>query len=288
MPAFGSGNEWRDAVRDCRVPIIARVNGLCLAGGMGIFGLCDIAVAAEGAKFGMPEVKIGLFPMQILTMLRDLIPPRLMNEMCMTAKPIDARTAMMAGLLNRVVPADQLVAQADALVDDLVAASPMAIRRGKYALRTVEGMTFDAFARILAEGLGGQLGEKCIVENHGGASGAIGLARVANELWAESCRHAAPSLAGDKCVLPLARGFRSQLRPHSQLKTAFIAASTFAIHDGRLALDRRFPTWGAVSPLQTPWPGALTCCNAPSPMVTALTAACIAVIAKSQAPTSIT
>lgn len=131
------------AVRDCRLPIVARINGMCLAGGMGLFGLCDIAVATEESKFGMPEVKIGLFPMQILTMLRDLIPPRLMNEMCMTGKPIDSRTAMLAGLLNRVVPADQLDLTVDAIVADLVAASPMAIRRGKYAMRAVEGMNFE-------------------------------------------------------------------------------------------------------------------------------------------------
>lgn len=135
--------ELARAVRDCRLPIIGRINGLCLAGGMGLFGLCDLVVATESSKFGMPEVKIGLFPMQILTMLRDLIPPRLMNEMCLTGRPIDASTAMAAGLLNRVVQADQLDAAVQALVDDLVAASPMAIRRGKYAMRAVEGMSFE-------------------------------------------------------------------------------------------------------------------------------------------------
>lgn len=135
--------ELARAVRDCRLPIVGRINGMCLAGGMGLFGLCDIAVATQESKFGMPEVKIGLFPMQILTMLRDLIPPRLMNEMCLTGKPIDAPTAMAAGLLNRVVPADQLDATVDTIVADLVAASPMAIRRGKYAMRAVEGMSFE-------------------------------------------------------------------------------------------------------------------------------------------------
>ena len=96
------------AVHDCGVPIVGRINGLCLAGGMGIFGLCDIAIASEDAKFGMPEVRIGLYPMQILTMLRDLIPPRFINEMCMTGKPIDASTAASIGLLNRVVPSAEL------------------------------------------------------------------------------------------------------------------------------------------------------------------------------------
>lgn len=130
------------AVHACRVPIVARVNGLCLAGGMGLFGMCDIAIATEDAKFGVPEVKIGLFPMQILTVLRDLIPPRFMNEMCMTGKPIDARTAFAIGLLNRVVPAAELDAAVDTMVADLLAASPIAVRRGKYAMRAVESMGF--------------------------------------------------------------------------------------------------------------------------------------------------
>ena len=130
------------AVHACRVPIVARVNGLCLAGGMGLFGMCDLAVATEDAKFGVPEVRIGLYPMQILTVLRDLIPPRLLNEMSMTGKPIDARTAFSLGLLNRFVPAAELDAALDALLADLIAASPMAVRRGKYAMRAVESMSF--------------------------------------------------------------------------------------------------------------------------------------------------
>lgn len=130
------------AVHACRVPVVARVNGLCLAGGMGLFGMCDVAVATEDARFGVPEAKIGLYPMQILTVLRDLIPPRFLNEMCMTGKPIDARTAFSLGLLNRVVPAAELDAAVDALVADLVAVSPIAVRRGKYAMRAVESMSF--------------------------------------------------------------------------------------------------------------------------------------------------
>lgn len=130
------------AVHACGVPIVGRINGICLAGGMGLFGMCDMAVATEDARFGVPEVKIGLFPMQILTVLRDLIPPRFLNEMCMTGKPIDARTAFSIGLLNRVVPASELDRAVDELITDLVAASPIAVRRGKYALRAIESMSF--------------------------------------------------------------------------------------------------------------------------------------------------
>lgn len=130
------------AVHDCHIPIIGRINGVCMAGGMGLFGLCDMAIATTDARFGMPEVKVGIFPMQILTVLRDLIPPRFLNEMCMTGRPIDASTAASLGLLNKVVDAAELDAAVDALVAEIVAVSPMAVRRGKYALRAVESMSF--------------------------------------------------------------------------------------------------------------------------------------------------
>ena len=58
------------------LPLIARVNGHCLAGGMGFMGMCDLAVAAEHASFGLPEVKIGLFPAQVLAVLQHLCAPR--------------------------------------------------------------------------------------------------------------------------------------------------------------------------------------------------------------------
>lgn len=142
------------AVHSCHLPLVGRINGVCMAGGMGLFGLCDLAVAAEHARFGLPEVRIGLFPMQILTMLRDLIPPRQLNEMCMTGRPIDAPTALSLGLLNRMVPAAQLDAAVGALLDDLLAASPIALRRGKYAMRAVEGMSFHQMMAFTESNIG--------------------------------------------------------------------------------------------------------------------------------------
>ncbi|MEJ8814644.1 enoyl-CoA hydratase-related protein [Variovorax ureilyticus] len=134
--------ELSRAVHNCRIPIVGRINGLCMAGGMGLFGLCDMAVAVDTAKFGLPEVKIGIFPMQILTTLRDLIPPRMLNEMCMTGRPIDAATAFRLGLLNRVVPFAELDHAVEGLIAELLAVSPIALRRGKYAMRAVESMDF--------------------------------------------------------------------------------------------------------------------------------------------------
>jgi enoyl-CoA hydratase/carnithine racemase len=129
--------------QDCPLPIIVAVNGHCIAGGMGFLALADIAVSVESAKFGLPEVKIGLFPMQVMSLLGRLVPPRLVREWSLTGELFDAATAKEAGLLNHVVPAGGLEAKVDALVASLAARSPSAIRRGKYALRVLDGMSFE-------------------------------------------------------------------------------------------------------------------------------------------------
>ena len=123
------------------IPIIARVNGACMAGGMGLLGLCDMAVASESATFGLPEVKIGLFPMMILTTLKRILPPRHLNELCITGEPMDAAKALAIGLVNHIVPQAELDEKVAWLLDRVVTKSPTAIRRGKYALRAVEDMT---------------------------------------------------------------------------------------------------------------------------------------------------
>jgi enoyl-CoA hydratase/carnithine racemase len=137
--------------QECPLPIIVAVNGHCIAGGMGFLALADIAVAVESAKFGLPEVKIGLFPMQVMSLLGRLVPPRLVREWALTGELFDAATAKEAGLLNHIVAAGELEAKVDALVEILAARSPSAIRRGKYALRVLEGMSFEQ-AIAFAEG----------------------------------------------------------------------------------------------------------------------------------------
>lgn len=130
------------AVRELGVPLVARVNGACVAGGMGILGLCDLAIAAEHARFGLPEAKVGVFPMQVLVYLRHLVGARHLNELCLTGELIEAARAREIGLVNEVVPADTLDARVDALVGKLAAASPVALRRGKYAIAAMQAMSF--------------------------------------------------------------------------------------------------------------------------------------------------
>src|ERR1700741_1282967 len=108
-------------------PAIARVGGVCMAGGMGLLCMTDMAVSADHAIFGLPEVKVGVFPMQVLSLLQSIAPPRQVREWALTGKPFDAKPAHEAGLVNHVVPAAELDTNLDWLVARLVDKSPTAI-----------------------------------------------------------------------------------------------------------------------------------------------------------------
>jgi enoyl-CoA hydratase/carnithine racemase len=129
-------------VRALGVPMIGRVNGACVAGGMGLLGLCDLAVSADHARFGLPETKVGVFPMQVLVYLRGQIHQRHINELCLTADLVDAARAREMGLVNAVVPMEALDAEVDRLVARIAAGSPMALRRGKLAIAAMQMMAF--------------------------------------------------------------------------------------------------------------------------------------------------
>jgi enoyl-CoA hydratase/carnithine racemase len=129
-------------IRLVGVPIIARINGDCVAGGMGLMSLCDLAIAADHARFGLPEAKVGVFPMQVLVYLRRMIGARHVNEMCLTGELIGAARAAEIGIVNYAVPFEELDSRVDALVARLGEMSPVALRRGKYAIAAMENMGF--------------------------------------------------------------------------------------------------------------------------------------------------
>ncbi|MGF7159289.1 enoyl-CoA hydratase/carnithine racemase [Rhodoligotrophos appendicifer] len=135
--------ELLRTAKSCTLPLIARVNGHCLAGGMGILAMCDMAVATSKALFGLPEVKIGLFPMQVAALLHSIVPRRKFDEMCITGEPISAEEAREIGLVNYVTEPHGLDEKLEWLVGRTLDKSPTAIRRGKYALRAISDMTFE-------------------------------------------------------------------------------------------------------------------------------------------------
>jgi enoyl-CoA hydratase/carnithine racemase len=127
--------------RASNLPLVARVNGACMAGGMGLLAMCDLAVAASHAVFGLPEVKVGVFPAQVLSVLQHLVPRRRLAEMCLTGEPLSAAEALAYGLVNHV--ADDLDAKLDWLLGRLIDKSPAAIRRGLYTMKRIESMAFE-------------------------------------------------------------------------------------------------------------------------------------------------
>jgi len=126
------------------IPLIARVNGACMAGGMGLMSMCDMAVAASHAVFGLPEVKVGVFPAQVLSVLQHLIPRRKLAEMCLTGEPITSAQALEYNLVNYVSDeGGDVDAKLQWLLERLLDKSPAAIRRGLYTMKKVEAMAFE-------------------------------------------------------------------------------------------------------------------------------------------------
>jgi enoyl-CoA hydratase/carnithine racemase len=130
--------------RTSTIPMVARVNGACMAGGMGLMGMCDMAVAASHAVFGLPEVKVGVFPAQVLSVLQHLIPRRALVEMCLTGEPITSAQALQYGLLNYISDdGSDVDTKLQWLLERMLDKSPAAIRRGMYTMKKVESMAFE-------------------------------------------------------------------------------------------------------------------------------------------------
>ena len=114
-------------------PVIAAVQAMATAAGCQLVAACDLAVAAENATFATPGVKIGLFCTTPMVPLVRTIPAKAAMEMLLTGKPITAQRAYELGLVNRVVPADQLESAVREYVDAVLSSSPLTVRLGKAA-----------------------------------------------------------------------------------------------------------------------------------------------------------
>jgi enoyl-CoA hydratase/carnithine racemase len=123
-----------DAGLEVRTPLIAAVEGYCLAGGLELTLVCDIRVA-QGAQFGTPEVKWNLLHGLGAYLLPRVISLSHAMELLLTGEFIDAATAERIGLISRVVPAGQLLAEADRLARVIAGNGPMAVRMTKELVR---------------------------------------------------------------------------------------------------------------------------------------------------------
>jgi enoyl-CoA hydratase/carnithine racemase len=121
------------AIRECPVPVVARVQGLCLAGGIGLASGCDVVLARESAAFGLPEVDRGLWPFMVSALLARHISPKHAMDRMLIGDRFDARTAYEMGLVSRVFADATYDEEFDAYVTKLAASAPVAIRLGKAA-----------------------------------------------------------------------------------------------------------------------------------------------------------
>lgn len=130
---FATCTRVMQQLRRLAQPVIARVHGLATAAGCQLVAACDLVVAAEGARFATPGVKIGLFCTTPMVPLVRAIPAKPAFEMLTTGNAISAQRAYELGLVNRVVPEAELDAAVQQYVDAIVASSPLIIRIGKAA-----------------------------------------------------------------------------------------------------------------------------------------------------------
>jgi methylglutaconyl-CoA hydratase len=114
-----------------RLVTIAAVHGAAVAGGAGIMSACDYVVAAEGTKFGYPETRRGLVAGLIMTFLRRQLRERDIRELLLGAELIDAKRACEMGLVNRVVPRDEVMKEAQAFADSVLQGAPNAVTQTK-------------------------------------------------------------------------------------------------------------------------------------------------------------
>jgi enoyl-CoA hydratase/carnithine racemase len=124
-------------------PTVARINGYCLAGGMGFMMACDVVVARQDAKFGTPEVNVGLFPMMIGSLIfRNVLRKKAM-EMVLLGEKMTAETALEMGLITRAVPYETLDTEIDRILGALCAKSPIGLKIGKEAFYNMADMPFE-------------------------------------------------------------------------------------------------------------------------------------------------
>ena len=118
------------------IPVIGRVNGLALGGGMEMVLGCDIVIASETARFGLPEAKVGRMPLAGgMVMLQRLIPEKIATGLMITGRMMSAAEAVRYGLVNAVVAADDLDAEVDRWVSDIKSCAPLSVRAIKQTIR---------------------------------------------------------------------------------------------------------------------------------------------------------
>jgi enoyl-CoA hydratase len=148
------------AMRDCPLPVIARINGWCLGAGLELAACCDLRIAADTAAFGMPEVRLGIPSVVEAAVLPRLIGAGRARWLVLTGETIDARTALNWGLIERISKSNELDSHVNSALDAILAGSDEAIRAQKRLCKLWEEAplaesihaSIDEFARAYESG----------------------------------------------------------------------------------------------------------------------------------------
>ena len=132
-------------------PVVARINGACMAGGMGLMLACDIVIAKKDAKFGTPEINVGLWPMMIGALIYRNVLRKKAMEMILLGERLTADQALSMGLITRVVQPDELDGEVDQILKSLAAKSPIGMKIGKEAFYAMADMPFEQAVDFLSD-----------------------------------------------------------------------------------------------------------------------------------------
>jgi len=142
-----------DAMKAVPVPVIAVVRGRALGVGCALAGVCDVVLCADDAQFSVPEMERDIPPLLVMSALTGRVPIKTIAHLVLSREQIDAQAALRAGLVSKVVPADQLDTEAQKLADTLTGCSTPTLRAVKQFMQAAPEMTqqgASAFAANLA------------------------------------------------------------------------------------------------------------------------------------------
>jgi methylglutaconyl-CoA hydratase len=138
--------ELLEAILDAPKPVVCRIAGPCLAGGVGLAAACDLSIASDDASFGFTEVRLGLAPAIVSVVCLPKLRASDARELFLTGQRISAERAERAGLINRAVPAADLDAAVGSVIDQLCAGAPDALAAAKRLVAMPSSMRAEAFA----------------------------------------------------------------------------------------------------------------------------------------------
>jgi enoyl-CoA hydratase len=130
-------------------PLIGCINGHALAGGFGLALCCDLLVCADTATFGTPEIRVGVWPMMIMSIVTRNLGRKRALELFMTGSRIDAATALQWGFVNRVVPASEVRDNAHAWAAEIAGWSPLIMQLGRDAFYATDSLDYESALRYL-------------------------------------------------------------------------------------------------------------------------------------------